>query len=49
MRWMDNVADDLRTTQVSEWSSKAKDRMLWRPIVEGAKAVAAFGWFWKSI
>lgn len=38
MRWMDNVTDDLRIIQITEWCFKLKDGMLWSSIAEGAKA-----------
>jgi hypothetical protein len=38
MRWLDDVSMDLRKTGVNEWRDRARNREVWRHIVEEAKA-----------
>lgn len=38
MRWMDNIMDDLQIMRVAEWGSQLKVSILWRSILEEAKA-----------
>lgn len=38
LRWMDQVEDDLKEMQVTGWGSAVKDRLIWRRVVEQAKA-----------
>jgi hypothetical protein len=38
MRWLDNVSMDLRKMGVNEWRDRARNREVWRHIVEEAKA-----------
>ena len=37
-RWMDNVLADLGKMEIRGWKAKAKNREIWRKIVEEAKA-----------
>lgn len=38
MRWMDNIMEDLQIMRVAEWGSQLKVSILWRSILEEAKA-----------
>ena len=38
MRWLDDVAMDLRKMGVNEWRDRARNREAWRHIVAEAKA-----------
>ena len=38
VRWLDDVAMDLRKMGVNEWRDRARNREAWRHIVEEAKA-----------
>jgi CRISPR/Cas system-associated endonuclease Cas1 len=37
MRWLDDVSMDLRKMGVNEWRDRARNREVWRRIVEEAK------------
>jgi len=38
MRWLDDVSMDLRKMGLNEWKDRARNREVWRHIVEEAKA-----------
>ena len=38
LRWMDDVAADLKVMKIKQWMEKTKDREQWRLVVEEAKA-----------
>uniref|UniRef100_A0A8D9B1A7 Craniofacial development protein 2 n=1 Tax=Cacopsylla melanoneura TaxID=428564 RepID=A0A8D9B1A7_9HEMI len=38
LRWMDQVLSDLRVMRVTGWGTAVKDRLVWRRVVEEAKA-----------
>ena len=38
LRWMDDVAADMKVMKIKQWMEKMKDREKWRLIVEEAKA-----------
>jgi len=37
LRWMDDVAADLKIMKIKQWMEKKKDREQWRLVVEQAK------------
>jgi hypothetical protein len=38
MRWVDDVASDLKKMKVKEWKEKLRNREQWRLVVKEAKA-----------
>ena len=38
MRWMDDDVAHLKVMKIKQWMEKAKDRELWRLVIEEAKA-----------
>ena len=38
LRWMDDVAADLKAMRIKQWRETMQDREKWRQIVEEAKA-----------
>jgi len=38
LRWMDDDVAHLKVMKIKQWMEKAKDRELWRLVIEEAKA-----------
>ena len=38
MRWMNDVAADLKVLKIKQWMQKTKDRQQWTLVAEEAKA-----------